>query len=480
MNKVRNVSARYRPGSSFSANRISSCPAGTAVVRRAKSLQTKGRYEGMKKTYVLDTNVLLHNPRALFSFADNNVVIPLAVVEEIDNHKRGQDEIGRHARMVSRELDTMRGLGHLSEGVPIGDGGMLWIELNHQEIMEPPKGLDPNKYDNRILAVAYNLKMEQKEPVILVTKDLNLRIKADVLSIQAEDFHSDRVDYNQLYNGVQEMHLGAEEVDCLFREERLAWPESEPRVAPHCFLIVRNGVNPSQSALCRYRGGAIALLASENPKYWGIKARNKEQKFAFDLLMDDSVKVVTLVGKAGTGKTLLALAAGLEKVLEQNTYSRMLVTRPVIPMGNDLGYLPGSKEEKLRPWMQPIYDNLEFLLGNCADPLGILEDLQKRGSLEMEALTYIRGRSIPGQFILCDEAQNLTPNMVKTLLTRVGEGTKIVFTGDPDQIDHPYLDASSNGLTYLVEKLKDEEITGHVTLVKGERSLVAELGARLL
>jgi PhoH-like ATPase len=186
------------------------------------------------------------------------------------------------------------------------------------------------------------------------------------------------------------------------------------------------------------------------------------------------------VGKAGTGKTLLALAAGLEKVLEQGSYSRLLITRPVIPMGNDLGYLPGTKEEKLRPWMQPIYDNLEFLLHNCSDPFGIMEDLLKRGLLEMEALTYIRGRSIPGQLIICDEAQNLSPNMVKTLLTRVGEGSKIVFTGDPDQIDHPYLDASSNGLTYLVERLKGEEITGHVTLIKGERSQVAELGARLL
>jgi PhoH-like ATPase len=211
-----------------------------------------------------------------------------------------------------------------------------------------------------------------------------------------------------------------------------------------------------------------------------VRARNKEQKFAMELLLDDSVQVVTLVGSAGTGKTLLALAVGLEKVIEQSAYSRFLVTRPVIPMGDDLGYLPGTKEEKLRPWMQPIYDNLEYILRTCPEPFDVLNDLLRRGTLELETLTYIRGRSIPNQFILCDEAQNLSPNMVKALITRVGEGTKIVFTGDPEQIDHPYLDASSNGLTYLVEKLKAEEIAGHVTLVKGERSRVAELGAKLL
>ena len=213
---------------------------------------------------------------------------------------------------------------------------------------------------------------------------------------------------------------------------------------------------------------------------WGIRALNKEQKFALELLSNDHIKVVTLVGNAGTGKTLLAVAVGLEKVVEQNNYTRLLITRPVIPMGQDLGYLPGTKEEKLRPWMQPIFDNLEFLSANAPEPLEIINDLKYRGLIELEALTYIRGRSIPNQFIICDEAQNLSPHMIKTLITRVGKGTKIVFTGDLEQIDHPYLDVSSNGLAYLVERMKDEEITGHVTLVRGERSQVAELGARLL
>jgi PhoH-like ATPase len=433
----------------------------------------------MPKTYVLDTNVLLHNPHALYAFAENNVVIPLPVIEEIDNCKKAQDEIGRHARIVSRELDALRQAGCLSDGVGLKNGGNLWIELNHQQMSVLPGGLDSGKYDNRILAVAKGLLQEREGSVILVTKDLNLRIKADVVGIKAEDFHTDTIDYTGLYTGSDEIYADAGQMELFFREGRLSWPGEEPP-CPNAFIVLRNPNEPSQSALSRYVDGELRPLSHPNAKCWGLRARNKEQKFAMELLLDDAVRVVTLVGNAGTGKTLLALAVGMEEVMEQGVYSRLLITRPVIPMGNDLGYLPGSKEEKLRPWMQPIYDNLEFLFRNCPDSFGLLEDLKERGIVEMEALTYIRGRSIPGQFILCDEAQNLSPNMIKTLVTRVGQGSKIVFTGDPEQIDHPYLDASSNGLTYLVERLKGEETTGHVTLYKGERSQVAEMGARLL
>jgi PhoH-like ATPase len=433
----------------------------------------------MPKTYVLDTNVLLHNPHALYAFADNDVVIPLPVIEEIDNCKKSQDEIGRHARIVSHELDSLRAAGRLSEGVRLKNGGRLWIELNHQEISGIPRGLDTGKYDNRILSVAKGLSQEREGPVILVTKDLNLRIKADVIGTMAEDFHTDRVDYTELYTGSEEIQADGGQMERFFKEGRLPWPGDTPPY-PHAFIVLKNPDEPSQSALGRYTEGELRALTYPNAKCWGLRARNKEQKFAMELLLDDTVKIVSLVGNAGTGKTLLALAVGLEEVLEKGAYHRILITRPIIPMGNDLGYLPGSKEEKLRPWMQPIYDNLEFLFRHCSDGFGLLEDLTQRGLVEMEALTYIRGRSIPGQFILCDEAQNLSPNMIKTLVTRVGQGSKIVFTGDPDQIDHPYLDASSNGLTYLVERLKGEATTGHVTLFKGERSEVAEMGARLL
>jgi PhoH-like ATPase len=437
------------------------------------------KLRGMKNTYVLDTNVLLHDPNALFAFEENHVVIPLSVVEEIDNHKKRQDEIGRNARAVSRRLDELRSVGQLSEGVRLPTGGILHVEINHQAAIEFPWGLDPKKYDNRILAVVHNLQKEKTNRAVLVSKDLNLRIKADVMGISAEDYHNDKVDYRDLYAGFREIHVAPEELNRFYGERRLKW-DRHPAPYPQEFVVLKNSAEGSQSALCRYLNGAMHPLIHEESFNWGVKARNKEQKFALELLLNDSIKVITLVGSAGTGKTLLALAVGLEKVLEKGDYKRLLIMRPVIPVGDDLGYLPGTKEEKLRPWMQPIYDNLEYLFRESADPFHVLDHHMDRGVIQLETFTYIRGRSIPGQFILCDEAQNLTPNMIKALITRVGEGTKIVLTGDPEQIDHPYLDSSSNGLTYLVEKLKEQPFSGHVRLVKGERSMVAEMGAKLL
>lgn len=431
-----------------------------------------------KKIFVLDTNVLLHDPLSLFAFEDNEIVIPFSVIEEIDNQKKRQDEIGRNARVASQELDRLRGKGHLSEGVDLPSGGRIKIELNHRWSGESlPAGMDGNKHDNRILSVAHYLHHSEKRQVYLVTKDLNLRIMADVLGISAQDFFNDKVDYARLYNGIEEWQTSAEMIQAFYREGCVKVDEILAARPNQCF-VMRNG--SSQSALARFYRGQLHNLAHGDSSNFGIRARNKEQRFALEILINDTIKVVTLIGRAGTGKSLLALAVGLEKVVEQKAYTRLLITRPVIPIGNDLGYLPGSKEEKLRPWMQPIYDNMEFLFSNNAQSKKLIGHLMDTDVLEMETLTYIRGRSIPRQFIICDEAQNLTPHMIKTLITRVGEGTKIVFTGDPEQIDHPYLDASSNGLSHLVEKLKDEEIAGHVTLVKGERSQVAEMGARLL
>ena len=443
---------------------------------------SSGELGQTKKTFVLDTNVLLHNPKAIYAFDDNDVIIPFVVIEEIDRQKRRQDEIGRNARVISRELDQLRGTNRLSDGLVLPSGGTLRIEINHKAFPPNfPPDLDTGKKDNRILAVAYYLQQETglSKPVFLVTKDLNLRIKADILGISAQDFQSDKININQLYSGVGYYDVPKEDVDKLYRDGGLAVPGGMEARA-HQFFILKNMEMPSQSALTRYFRGKLYPLIHGNSVNFGIRARNKEQRFAFEMLLNDDIKVATIIGRAGTGKTLMALAIGLEKVVEQKFYTRLLVTRPVIPIGNDLGYLPGTREEKLRPWMQPIYDNIEFLFGNNNQQFKIIDHLIECGQLEMEALTYIRGRSIPRQFIICDEAQNLTPHMIKTLITRVGEGTKIVFTGDPEQIDHPYLDASSNGLTFLVERLKDEEIAGHVTLIKGERSDVAEMGARLL
>ena len=433
----------------------------------------------MRKTYILDTNVLLHDPESLFSFEDNAIVLPLSVIEELDRIKRRSDEVGRNAREVSRRLDELRIRGRLSEGVGLANGGSVRIEINGNQPDNHPYGIDLNTTDNRILALAYALMNHGQTPVILVTKDLNLRIKADVLGLAAEDFYSDKVDYHQLYSGVTELYLSVEEIDRFYREGYLDYPAAD--LHPHQFCILKLDESSSKSALARYFHHRLHKLTHDGKAVYGIKALNKEQKFALDLLLDETIQVVTLVGKAGTGKTIMALAAGLEKVLEGGgRYNRILITRPIVPLGNDLGYLPGDKEDKIRPWMQPIYDNLEYLCNEHIQPNGCIDYLIANGKIELEALTYIRGRSIPKQFIICDESQNLSPHVIKTILTRVGRGSKIIFTGDPEQIDHPYLDASSNGLSYLVEKIKAEEISGHITLIKGERSGIAELGARLL
>lgn len=453
-----------------------------------------------KKTFVLDTNILLHTPQALFVFEDNCVVIPLAVIEEIDNQKRRQDEIGRNAREVSRLLDEMRALGDLSKGVPLPDGGTLRIEVNHSRWSELPDSLDVldhSKPDNRILAIALSLsRKEDQAPVVLVSKDLNLRLKADVLGLNAEDLYNDKVDFESLYSGQAEVVLAKEELDGFYRNRSL--PKPEAKLFPNQFAVMKCLEHPSLSGLAKASGGVLLpMIHQAGQECFGLRSRNKEQNFAMELLLDESTKIVTLAGGAGTGKTLLALAAGLEQVLETELYDKLLVTRPVIPLDRqDLGFLPGDKKEKIRPWMQPIFDNLEYLFrasttrntsrnsnSHAADRGGTIDIesyLALTGRIELEALSYIRGRSIARQFILVDEAQNCSAHAIKTLLTRVGEGSKIVFTGDIQQIDHPYLDSASNGLTILIEKVKRSELSGHVTLLKGERSAVAELGATLL
>ena len=456
----------------------------------------------MKKTFVLDTNILLHTPQSLFVFQDNDVVIPMAVIEEIDDQKRRQDEIGRNAREVSRLLDRLREKGDLSQGVPLESGGSVRIEVNHFRWDNAPRDLevlDQGKPDNRILAVALNLSREgENGRVRLVSKDLNLRVKADVLGVKAEDLTNDKVDFQSLYSGQTELTVTRDQMDVFFQAKRLELQNGE--LLPHQFAVLKCADNPSHSGLARLTGaGLTPLVASNGQECFGLRPRNKEQTFALELLLDENVRVVTLAGGAGTGKTLLALAAGMEQVLERDLYDRLLVTRPVIPLdGQDLGYLPGDKNEKIRPWMQPIFDNLEYLFkfssatntgfgrgvarrgGNPDDFIDIENYLSLSGRIELEALSYIRGRSIARQFILVDEAQNCTAHAIKSLLTRVGEGSKIVFTGDVEQIDHPYLDSASNGLTILIEKIKAQRLSGHVTLLKGERSEVAEMGAQLL
>ncbi|GBF12617.1 PhoH family protein [Tepidibacillus infernus] len=443
----------------------------------------------MEKIYVLDTNVLLQDPRAIFAFQDNDVIIPAVVLEEIDSKKRFMDEVGRNARQVSRLLDQLRIQGKLHSGVKLRNSGTLRVELNHKSFQKLQHSFLEMTNDNRILAVAMNLQMEEKEkengkPVILVSKDALVRVKADVLGIHAEDYLSDRVvSDTDIYPGYFELKVHPSMIDDFYTKKCLSLQDLNlhpDQVFANEFYILKDEFGSSKSAVTKINFDHQRIEPLRyNDSVWGITPRNVQQKMALELLMDDQISLVTMTGKAGTGKTLLSLAAGLLKVEDEQIYNKLLVARPIVPMGKDLGYLPGEKEEKLRPWMQPIYDNLEYLFN--AKKAGELDKiLAGIGSIQVEALTYIRGRSIPNQFIIIDEAQNLTKHEVKTIISRVGEGSKIVLMGDPDQIDHPYLDATNNGLTYVVEKFKQEQISGHVKLQKGERSKLAQLAADLL
>ncbi|WP_028561634.1 PhoH family protein [Paenibacillus pinihumi] len=445
----------------------------------------------MTKIFVLDTNVLLHDPQAIYAFEDNEVVIPAVVLEEIDSKKRLADELGRNARSISRLLDGLREDGRLHEGIPLRNGGLVKVELNHRSFVRVQEMFGDMSNDNRILAVALNYFLEEQDKaeeerrqIVLVSKDVLVRIKADVLGLQAEDYLSDHtVEASDIYTGYSTVHVHPSVIDEFYSYRFLSVKSLNlnVRLHPNEFVILRDEMGTSKSALLRVSQDGVKLepLFLSNDPVWGITARNAQQRMALELLLSDDVPLVTLTGKAGTGKTLLALAAGLMKVEDEHKYKKLLIARPVVPMGKDIGYLPGEKEEKLRPWMQPIYDNLEYLFDTkkAGDIDKILMGL---GSIQVEALTYIRGRSIPGQFIIIDEAQNLTRHEVKTIVSRVGEGSKIVLMGDPEQIDHPYLDAVSNGLTYIVESFKAQGLSGHMTLEKGERSKLAQLAADLL
>lgn len=433
----------------------------------------------MEKNFVLDTNVLIHNPQAIYSFADNRVVIPITVIEELDRFKSSADKKGMHARQVLREIDALIKRGALCKGAKMNNKGTLFIAFTPKENELPPD-LVSSIEDNKIIAIAWKLQ-KQGETVFFISKDVNARIKAEALGIRTADYEKQKVEYETLYKGWKEISLSQEEIEELMSQKKLEvkgmnFLENEYAV------VTRN--NETQ-AVCKYQAETNRLAAlGTDCNIMGITPLNREQRMAFDLLLNDHVQLVTLVGQAGTGKTLLALASALYKVLRRKPrYERVLVLRPIVPLGKDIGYLPGSKEEKLNYWMQPIFDNLEFILKKSLTAKDkdwvtsdlTIESLIHSEFLEVEALTYIRGRSIPNQFFIVDEAQNLTPHEVKTIISRAGEGTKIVLTGDPQQIDNPYLDSNSNGLVYTVERLKHFGIFGHVFLPRSERSTLASL-----
>ena len=437
----------------------------------------------MKKHFVLDTNVLLHNADSISSFADNVVVLPMTVIEELDKFKSRNDELARNARQVIRHLDKLRSRGHLGEGVPMENEGVLRIFLEKDNLVGT--GLDMSVSDNRILAAAHSLLVEGQR-VIFVSKDINARLKADALGIEVMDFEKQTVNFDELFCGYREIRVPAQVVDGFFQQEDITLVEQE--LFPNEFVLLIDEGNEKHTGIGRALDNKkLVHLNSNFDSAWNTRSRSKEQRMAYELLLEPTVELVTLVGQAGTGKTLLALAAGLETVIHDKQYERLLVSRPIIPLGKDLGYMPGTKDEKLTLWMQPIFDNLTYLMGgskrnsdNGESVRQKVEKLLTDNIVELEALSYIRGRSIPSQFIIVDEAQNLTPHEVKTIISRAGAGTKIVLTGDPYQIDNPYLDSRSNGLAYTAERLKDQPIHGHVTLTKSERSTLAGIAAEYL
>ncbi len=435
-----------------------------------------------RKAFVIDTNVLLHDPDAIRKFVDNDVVIPLIVLEELDGMKRLSDELGRNSRHVLRYIDSLkeRKSGNLHEGVSIENGirVRVHIETKAPERKEFPLPLD--RPTNKVLWVAYQIGLAGGHTV-LVSKDFVMRVKAEAIGLEAEDYENSKFSYDKLYHGLRKIEVPKRDIDLFYKDGSLAAPARDFAPNEYCLLNC-----PEQSsALCKYNHQSKQLepLLRLQRDIWGINPLNIEQKCALDLLLRDDIKLVTLVGQAGTGKTLLALAAGLKKVFDESIYSRILVSRPIIPLGKDIGYLPGSKEEKLYHWMQPIYDNLEYLCRSL-DGHNTGHETQKwimeSKKIEMEAVTYIRGRSLPKMWMIIDEAQNLTPHEVKTIISRAGQGTKVVLTGDPTQIDNPYLDKDSNALTFTVGRFKDYPIFGHISLDRTERSELAAIAAEIL
>ena len=437
----------------------------------------------MRKFFVLDTNVLLHDPESLLSFQDNHVVVPIYVIEEVDHFKRDTSELGSNARRVSRLLDAFRRRGKLAQGVPTDAGGTLSVTLDGD--LELDRASGGNFVDNALLKLALDLgRKHPGTPVVLVTKDTNLRIKADALSICAEDYETGRVELAAGETAHAEVAADAEALERLSRGENVEMPLTGLHPNQHVRLLGRDG--GKRSVLARVEPGARWLqpLRPEIQELTNLRPRNMEQHFALDVLLDDGISLVTLMGKAGTGKTLLALAAGLYRTCDRDAYARVLVARPTLPVGRDLGFLPGGLEEKLNPWMQPIYDNLSLLLqppgAVHAESMQVVQRLVERGVLEVEPLMFIRGRTMSRQYLVVDEAQNLTPLEIKTIVTRAGEGTKLVFTGDPDQIDNPYIDSSSCGFNSIVRRFLGEPMAAHVLLSKGERSALAERASDLL
>lgn len=443
-----------------------------------------------KKIYVIDTSALLTNADCIYSFSNNDLVIPFKVLEEIDKHKKRQDSVGVQSRKTIRIFDELRTKGSLFNGIRVRKGHGILYAWGVETLRDSglPCELDPTIPDHLIIATALSVKKQHPgRKVILVSRDINMRVICDSIGLETEDYINNQVvqDSDSIYTGFTSHLVDDEIIDRFYQKEEIYLEKENAPYYPNQFIMLVSNANEKKTALAKFTSSSMPLspLQSFNKGIWGIKPRNKEQSFALELLMDPEIQIVTLVGKAGSGKTLCAIAAGLQQTVDdflvkgEPVYSRLIVSRPVQPLGKDIGFLPGTMEEKMRPWLAPIQDNLQFLMGNDKTTL---EMYLERGRIEIEALTYIRGRSIANALIIIDESQNLTMHELKTIITRVGEGSKIILTGDVEQIDNVYVDETTNGLTHAVEKFKKFELAGHVTLMRGERSKVATYAAKYL
>jgi PhoH-like ATPase len=453
----------------------------------------------VKKNFIIDTNVLIHDPQCIYKFADNHVIIPIIVIEELDNLKKREDATGFQARNAAREINRLREKGNLFDGILTKFGGTIRVELNNVDLSILPDGLDQLKNDNIILSVTLNIKKENLDiPTILVTKDVYLSIKADSLGIEVQDYQNDRISVNEIYTGYIDLSFTSKEIDTIFQNGMKPSKKVKEMLYPNTFIKIKSKDKNNHEVLTIYDGEKIIPLKYQNSHAYGILPLNIEQKMAFELLMDPKIPLVTLSGGAGSGKTVVSTAVALQKVIEENQYRKVVFVKPVIPAGNDIGFLPGSENEKLKPWMGSFYDAVDFLLGNkqkkkeknvkqepskatfTAD--SILEFYRDKGIIEMKTFNYMRGRTLSDSLVIIDEAQELTPHLAKLMLTRAGIGSKFIFLGDPSnsQIDNIFVDERSNGLVYLIEKMKSSNLSGHVTLNKVERSPLAQVAENTL
>lgn len=429
------------------------------------------------KTFVIDTNVLLHDPESILKFPRSNIAIPVTVLEELDKMKRLPSDLGKNSRAVFRFLDSLIKLnaGTLHTGIKLSNDSTLRILMHIKTDYNSNFSLTVN--DNKIIMAAYYL-FEKGEKVVFVSKDFAARIKAEAIGLQAEDYENLKFAYGALYKGIRKLELSKHEIDLFYKDNVLPLPNDNYH--PNEYIVMTSPEHSSGVGKYNLAKQQVEPLLKPT-SLWGIKPRNVEQRCAVDVLLRDDIKLVSLIGPAGTGKTLLALACGMRKVFDEGVYNRILVSRPIMPLGRDIGYLPGTKEEKLFNWMQPIYDNLELLCeSSSSEQNETMRWVMESQKVEMEAVTYIRGRSLPKMYIIIDEAQNLTPHEIKTIISRAGENTKVILTGDPTQIDNPYLDQDSNGLSYAVGKFSDHKIFGHIFLEKTERSELAAVAADIL